>query len=553
MRLPFLADLPHASLSSSRPFSLMNTFANYTSQLITLPYPLLLQRTAREALGISLKGHVIIIDEAHNLMDSITGMHSMSVTLDQLRCARSQLMAYLEKFKNKLMGKNRVYVAQVVRVLDSLTSVLTKVALTKNMEGQTDANHLLSAKGADQINLYKLVQYLRESKLARKVDGYHEFQIEPKVRGKGLKDSRDSPVLTLIQDFLIVLMHPDPQGRYIWSKLPLCDDGSPNVQLKYILLDPKDLFKDIVDDARAVILAGGTMSPMSDYYNHLFPYRATKDIRTLSCDHVIDPKNLLPMTLMHGCWGTRFRLTIDTRKNHSLITELGETILEIARVVPDGLVVFFPSHAFLEKARTVWQTEDEGSSTWSQLQTMKPTFHEPSSKVPASTNHERAARSLQVDQVLAEYSNSIHDPANSKGALLFAVVGGSLSEGINFSDKLGRAVVVVGLPFPSSASKEWTVKQGYVWQQTLGPPPVKKAAAQDLLLNACMRAVNQTIGRAIRHKNDYAAVILLDSRYEEDHFAKRLPGWIRRSKKPATNDFDKDMMMLKDFYAMHQK
>ena len=90
------------------------------AEIVTLPYPLLLQKSARDALGISLKGHVIIIDEAHNLMDAIAGIEGVEVSLKQLRRARAQLGVYLQKFRNKLKGKNRVYVAQVVRVIDSL-------------------------------------------------------------------------------------------------------------------------------------------------------------------------------------------------------------------------------------------------------------------------------------------------------------------------------------------------------------------------------------------------------------------------------------------------
>jgi Rad3-related DNA helicase len=35
-------------------------------QLVALPYNLLLQRNSREALGIDLSNHVVIIDEAHS-------------------------------------------------------------------------------------------------------------------------------------------------------------------------------------------------------------------------------------------------------------------------------------------------------------------------------------------------------------------------------------------------------------------------------------------------------------------------------------------------------
>lgn len=41
-----------------------------------------------------------------------------------------------------------------------------------------------------------------------------------------------------------------------------------------------------------------------------------------------------------------------------------------------------------------------------------------------------------------------------------------------------------------------------------------------------MRGVNQSIGRAIRHKNDYATIVLLDRRYATPRIKNKLPGWI---------------------------
>lgn len=67
-------------------------------------------------------------------------------------------------------------------------------------------------------------------------------------------------------------------------------------------------------------------------------------------------------------------------------------------------------------------------------------------------------KSNEVDLVLREYSKAVE----KSGALLFSVVGGKLSEGLNFSDDLGRGVVVVGLPYPNSTSPELKEKMNYL-------------------------------------------------------------------------------------------
>ncbi|XP_054941392.1 ATP-dependent DNA helicase DDX11 isoform X2 [Physeter macrocephalus] len=52
-------------------------FAIPAAQLVVLPYQMLLHAAARQAAGIRLQGQVVVIDEAHNLIDTITGIHSV--------------------------------------------------------------------------------------------------------------------------------------------------------------------------------------------------------------------------------------------------------------------------------------------------------------------------------------------------------------------------------------------------------------------------------------------------------------------------------------------
>jgi len=111
---------------------------------------------------------------------------------------------------------------------------------------------------------------------------------------------------------------------------------------------------------------------------------------------------------------------------------------------------------------------------------------------------------------------------------MFAVVGAKLSEGLNFSDDLARAVVVVGLPFANLNSPELKERLKYVraLQNKAGNSGAGKDAGMELYENMCMNAVNQSIGRAIRHAGDWASLILVDSRYASPRIRQKLPKWI---------------------------
>ena len=56
---------------------------------------------------------------------------------------------------------------------------------------------------------------------------------------------------------------------------------------------------------------------------------------------------------------------------------------------------------------------------------------------------------------------------------------------------------------------------------------------RDYYENLTIRAVNQAIGRSIRHAKDYAVIVLLDGRYTQQRVKSKLPGWI--SEKIATS------------------
>lgn len=121
------------------------------------------------------------------------------------------------------------------------------------------------------------------------------------------------------------------------------------------------------------------------------------------------------------------------------IEELGHLICNLVTVVPEGIVVFFSSYEYEKLVHDTW----EQSGIHARIKKEKRIFREPRSNA-------------DVEAVLDKYKETIvtlssvdpkRHPVPHNGAILFAVVGGKISEGINFSDGMGRCIVMVGLPY----------------------------------------------------------------------------------------------------------
>ncbi|GAA5857522.1 hypothetical protein JCM8547_009318 [Rhodosporidiobolus lusitaniae] len=504
-----------------------------SAEVVTLPYNMLMQKTAREALGISLKNHVVVIDEAHNLIDSILSLHSISITTSQLLLIRQALLTYIQKFRSRFTGLNASYLKQLTLLLKGLTEFADAWAKEERKEEMVQVAKVFQAGGPgglDQINLRKLDEYLQKSKIARKIGGYVDSLAEQKTAtGRQAVRNNATRALHQIQQFILSLANADRDGRVLLSQSSLAGkDGKKEVTMRYMLLAPSESFRDVAEEAKSVILAGGTMAPMSDFREQLFPYLPPERFSTFSCGHVVPPEHVSTYAVSKGPTGVKFEFTFDKRKDVKLLDELGQAIVNIATVVPKGVVVFVPSYAFLDQAQARW----EGSGMIKRLSTKKQPFWEPKAssdvdtvlrEFAAGNDGENKGRPILLDSPCRFCSRL----TRIQGSILFAVVGAKLSEGINFADDMARAVIVCGIPYPNSQSAELKERMAYL-KATV--PPDRPAGAPDpgqaLYQNLAFRAVNQSIGRAIRNARDWASIILLDDRYTQPSKKAQLPSWL---------------------------
>lgn len=63
-----------------------------------------------------------------------------------------------------------------------------------------------------------------------------------------------------------------------------------------------------------------------------------------------------------------------------------------------------------------------------------------------------------------------------------------------------------------------------------------------------IRAINQAIGRVIRHAKDYGMIFFIDTRYQESSVKKQLPGWVTESMRSVAKPNYSFYQEIKQFY-----
>ncbi|WKY00801.1 hypothetical protein Q1695_015100 [Nippostrongylus brasiliensis] len=505
-------------------------------QLVLLPYQVILHASTRAAWGIELKGNVVILDEAHNVLETIGSLHSSEITSLSTSLALSLIRQYLDTYRSRLKPKNLMYMKQLLSVVAALDQYLRKIS--DDSDKVITIQRLLIELGVTNVNLFKITHFMDATDMCRKFHGF--FIRSMKSRVSSTKSSEQGGIAKLISgkksegaEPLAPL--PDNQRTFpsplftikgfIETLSNRCEDGRIVVEkkgnatkLRFILLNPAARLMDVVKEARSTIFIGGTMEPANILVDSLTRGGVRNGIRRFTCSHVIDDHQLLALSLGCTMSNAKFTLTYETRSNADCIKSVAETLLTLAREVPNGCVAFFTSYDSMAQFISIM----ENASIAKKCSMSKRIFVEPRG---ASGNvwNQFAAATQQTD-----------------GAILFAVAGGKLSEGINFSDDLGRAVFMVGLPYPNKNSIELKEKMKYLDSQVSG-------GGSQLYQSLCMHAINQAIGRAIRHRRDYAMVFLLDSRFTQKEVISKLTGWIsKRLRCPSS--FGEALALTKAFF-----
>ncbi|ELA42799.1 DNA repair helicase (rad3) [Vittaforma corneae ATCC 50505] len=320
--------------------------------------------------------------------------------------------------------------------------------------------------------------------------------------------------------------------------------GVFNPVLRLSCLDASIAMSHVFKNFRNVIITSGTLSPIEMYpkilnfvpssiveigitlcRNSTSPLIITKgDDQMLLKNSKDDEYEMLEMqkssmSQADGKITTSFALRADP----SVVRNYGNLITSLSKIVPDNIVVFFPSYIYMEEVITLWSE----SNVMEEILQSKLVFIE----TPDFRETETALRNYRKACDMG------------RGAVLFSVARGKVSEGVDFEHGYGRAVVMLGVPFMYTESVRLKERLKYMRQEH----GIKE---YEFLVFDAMRHAAQCLGRVLRNKTDYGLMIMADQRFGAQSKISKMPKWIqeRIEKGNCGLSIDMALSIAKMFY-----
>nr|KAF6330923.1 regulator of telomere elongation helicase 1 [Myotis myotis] len=493
------------------------------ADIIFMPYNYLLDAKSRRAHGIDLKGTVVIFDEAHNVEKMCEESASFDLTPHDVASGLDVIDQVLEE-QSRAAQQGELRLEFSADANSGLTMELEDIAKLKmillRLEGAIDAVELpggdggvtkpgsyifelfakaqitLQTKGCILESLDQIIQHLAgRAGLFTNTAGLQKLADIIQMVFSTDPAEGSSPVGPEASQSYKVHIHPDTSHRGTahrsdaWSSTASRRQGKV---LSYWCFSPGCCMRELVrQGVRTLLLTSGTLAPVSSFALEMqIPFPVC-----LENPHVIDKHQIWVGIVPRGPDGAQLSSAFDKRFSDECLSSLGKTLVNITRVVPHGLLVFFPSYPVLEKSLAFWRARDCAR----RLEALKPLFVEPRSKGSFS-------------EVMGAYYAAVASPG-SRGAAFLAVCRGKASEGLDFADVNGRGVVVTGLPYPPRKDPRVILKMQFLDEmKARSGASGQFLSGQDWYRQQASRAVNQAIGRVIRHRHDYGAIFLCDHR-----------------------------------------
>jgi Rad3-related DNA helicase len=526
------------------------------AQLVIGAYGYGLDPTVRGGLFNFTATDIVIFDEAHNIEDACRDAASLDTSAKELQAATQELQAAAKRVLPN------VPCAAAAKCLADLFKRL-RVWLETRLNNQVQVDNLVvELTGVLALDMLAEARVLDPALLAAAVSAY-------RVVCSADSDLFREKLMSLVGRQLLVFEYMMDKDRKDAPKFRVQLRKDPggvgqSEQLGFWCLDPAVAFGPLAKACGSVILTSGTLSggprpsqqrggggggaavlaSLEAMLGTRFPHQLVNSLE-------VDQTQLWAGLVMKGPGDVALGSHFENRTPGARAS-LGSALVDLCSKVPNGALCFFVSYAEMNECVRCWKTEsgESGGQAWDALRRAKPSIFVEGCEIAE-----------QFADFPAQFLAFKAAASSGKGALYLCVYRGKLSEGVNFTDEMARGLFLTGIPYMPKGDAKVKAKMKYQdmassrWRQATdtqatGTPEPEPLTGSQWYTQQAFRAVNQAIGRCIRHPNDYGAVVLLDARFAGDTL-RELPSWMQNQVKTVT--LGEAVLSLSDFFEQERQ
>ncbi|KAL0071418.1 TFIIH/NER complex ATP-dependent 5'-3' DNA helicase subunit [Marasmius tenuissimus] len=286
----------------------------------------------------------------------------------------------------------------------------------------------------------------------------------------------------------------------------------PNPMFHFTCLDPSLAIKPVFERFSSVVITSGTISPLDMYPKMLQFSPVVQETYPMT----LTRNSFLPLVITRGSDQVAISSRFEVRNDPAVVRNFGSILIEYSKIVPDGIVAFFPSYLYMESIVAAWNDMGILNEVWKNKLIFVETPDANETSI-ALENYRRACD-------------------NGRGAVLLSVARGKVSEGIDFDHNYGRAVIMFGVPYQYTESRILKARLEYLRD-------AYRIRESEFLGFDAMRNAAQCVGRVLRGKTDWGLMVFADKRFARADKRAKLPRWINQYITETAANLSTDMAL----------
>jgi len=458
------------------PYELNKLIVHY-ALVVVVPYVYVFDKAIRiklfDWLSISEEDVILVVDEAHNLPEYLRELFSTELSTWML----NSCLLEADHFGNPSLADGRVTVAAFCKELMDVVNDLRDTYVYGILEGgirriNHEKNDALIPSHELEIELLSRLKITSKTlkDIVSDLLAYGEKIQEYKQKDGKLPRSYLHK-LGLFLGFWITI----EMDQYI--KLVLDAGEGKNPRVEAYCLDPS-IGTDILKQVHCSIHMSGTLEPLDEYRDSL---GLPLETRLAVYPSPFPPENRKIFFVRDVT--TRYD---ELMKDKTIMPQMWQHVSGICNTFKKNTMVFFPSFNTLSMFRKNGHFAEIQRCLYVEEQHMSQS---------------------ELMELVTDFKSCGNDDGN--GAALFSVMGGRISEGMDFPAEQLEIAVIIGIPYPKPTARQrglqnyYDQKFGKGWEYTVQGPAARKML--------------QAIGRLIRNENDRGVAVILDKRAPRFH------------------------------------